>query len=268
MNHAVSPAMRGRIEDQLARVEAEEDARILLAVESGSRAWGFHSPDSDYDVRFVYVRPVDWHLSLIPGRDVIERPIDDELDVSGWDLRKALNLMLGGNAVIGEWLRSPIVYRRRAEEVDALADLASRALTRRPATWHYLRLMERQIDRLTGPGGGVRVKRLFYAIRPALALRWMRRHDAAFAPMHMDALVGEAALAPDVTAALHDLTAIKADLPESGEIDGTPPLLAGLIEGERAAATEWLAGARAAGDLRALRAEADALHRHVVRAFG
>ena len=89
--------MRQAIDGALEAIEAEDNVRILFAIESGSRAWGFPSPDSDYDVRFVYARPLDWYLSLEPGRDVIERPINDDLDIGGWDLQKALKLMLKPN---------------------------------------------------------------------------------------------------------------------------------------------------------------------------
>ncbi len=78
--------------------------RFLIAVESGSRAWGFPSPDSDYDIRFIHIHPRDWYLSLQPGRDVIERPIIDNIDLNGWDLRKALGLLPKSNAVVSEWL--------------------------------------------------------------------------------------------------------------------------------------------------------------------
>lgn len=91
----IAPGIRQEIEARLGSIEVSEGVRYLLAVESGSRAWGFPSPDSDYDVRFFYVRPRDWYLSLKPGRDVIEKPIVDEIDLNGWDIRKALGLMLG-----------------------------------------------------------------------------------------------------------------------------------------------------------------------------
>lgn len=127
----VSPEMRAVVAGELDRIAREEGVAVLLVVESGSRAWGFHSPDSDHDVRFVYARPLDWHLRVRPGRDVIERPLSDELDVFGSELRKALGLMLGGNAVIGEWLRSPVVYGEAPGVRGALGALAERALTRK-----------------------------------------------------------------------------------------------------------------------------------------
>src|ERR687887_581080 len=103
--------MQETIVAALRSVESEEDVRILYACESGSRAWGFPSKDSDYDVRFLYVRPVDWYLSIRERRDVIERPISDMLDINGWDLRKALTLFNKSNPPLLEWLQSPIRYR-------------------------------------------------------------------------------------------------------------------------------------------------------------
>ena len=107
---SIAPEMREEIMAKLAGVESDFGVRILFAIESGSRAWGFPSPDSDYDVRFVYVHPMDRYLRLTPGRDVIELPIKDDLDIGGWDLRKALNLLLKPSPVMLEWLSSPIWY--------------------------------------------------------------------------------------------------------------------------------------------------------------
>lgn len=90
----IAPDMYERIMDEIATIEREHEVQMIFAIESGSRAWGFPSPDSDYDVRFVYKRPVDWYLSIVPGRDVIEKPIDGLLDINGWDIQKALGLML------------------------------------------------------------------------------------------------------------------------------------------------------------------------------
>ena len=95
---------------KLHEIEKENNVKILLAVESGSRAWGFASPDSDYDVRFIYVRPKDDYLRLENVRDVIELPIDDVLDINGWDLQKTLRLLYKSNPTLFEWFSSPIVY--------------------------------------------------------------------------------------------------------------------------------------------------------------
>jgi uncharacterized protein len=97
LNDAIPVDIRAEIDRRIQAIKSEEDVRLLAVVESGSRAWGFPSPDSDYDVRFLYIRKRDWYLGLEPGRDVIERPIVDEIDLNGWDIRKALGLLLKSN---------------------------------------------------------------------------------------------------------------------------------------------------------------------------
>ena len=122
-----------QIGDELNRLAEDEDVCILYACESGSRAWGFESTDSDYDVRFLYLHPPHWYLRVCPGRDVIERPIDDQLDISGWDLRKALQLLRKSNPPLLEWLRSPIIYREVPSAVAILMStpIVSSGLPRR-----------------------------------------------------------------------------------------------------------------------------------------
>lgn len=109
--HPLPDAMRERVLEELTRLEQEHDVTVLYACESGSRAWGFASPDSDYDVRFVYVQQPDWYLRVDEPRDVLERPLTDELDLSGWELRKTLRLLRKSNPTLLEWLDSPLVYR-------------------------------------------------------------------------------------------------------------------------------------------------------------
>ncbi|MEO0390965.1 MAG: nucleotidyltransferase domain-containing protein [Pseudomonadota bacterium] len=242
----VSDKMHALIQAKLDEIAAEENIRIILAIESGSRAWGFHSPDSDYDVRFLYARPLDWHFRLDKTRDVIERPIDDELDISGWELGKALGLILGSNAVVAEWLQSPIVYAAEPASVRALTDFTSRALDRKAVTWHYLSLLRRQKSRLIGPDGGVRIKRYFYVLRPALALRWMRLSGAAMPPMDMAQLMVGAHLSAAQTDALRDLTARKMKVRERAETFVAEPVLDALVAEEVSAAEAWLPTAQKA----------------------
>ena len=111
-NSQIDPVIFDEVKTHLTEIENQHDVIILQAIESGSRAWGFPSPDSDYDVRFIYSHPKDWYVQLNDQRDVIELPINDELDISGWDVRKAFNLANKGNAVAQEWMISPIVYRQ------------------------------------------------------------------------------------------------------------------------------------------------------------
>lgn len=114
--------MRKKIQTQLRRIEEEENIKILLAVESGSRAWGFASPDSDYDVRFIYIRRMEDYLKLEKVQDVIELPMDDVLDMNGWDLQKTLRLLYKSNPTLFEWFSSPIVYQE-TEFADKFRDL-------------------------------------------------------------------------------------------------------------------------------------------------
>ena len=237
---AVSDKMRSVILERIKHIEAEENLSIVLAIESGSRAWGFHSPDSDYDVRFIYTRPPEWHYRLGKKRDVVERPIDDELDLSGWELAKALTLTLGSNAVVAEWLQSPIVYHAHAPAVTALTDFARRALDRKAVTWHYVHLAQRQLDRLTDKNGHVRIKRYFYVLRPVLALRWMRLTNKAMPPMHMTALRSEAELSTDISDALDVLTEQKMAAKEKGTIEKAPAFLESFVFEELHQARVWL----------------------------
>ena len=256
---AVSDTMRSVIVARLEQIATEENVRMLLAVESGSRAWGFHSPDSDYDVRFIYARPPEWHYRLGKKRDVIERPIDDELDLSGWELSKALTLMLGSNAVVTEWLQSPIVYFADKLAVDQLTSFARQALDRKSVTWHYVNLAQRQIDRLFDAKGRVRIKRYFYILRPVLALRWMRLADQSMPPMHMTALRDGAQLDADTSDALDILTQQKLEANEKGTVETAPPLLEELLSFEMKQARGWLATARKAENA-ALWEQATQLH--------
>jgi uncharacterized protein len=226
------PAVVAAIDARLDAIAYEHHATVLLAIESGSRAWGFPSPDSDYDCRFIYVRRREDYLTLYPPRDVIEFPLEGELDVNGWDLGKALRLLLKGNAVVIEWLTSPYAYAGDAsfrEEALALAKVAAHpaAIAR-----HYLHLGERQRRTYFADERAVEIKKLFYALRPAMALRWLRLHPgAAVAPMHFPTLVVESELPADVTTLVHDLLARKAVTRELGSAP-LPAPIAALIDKE------------------------------------
>ncbi len=181
----IPPDVRREIELRLAMIEQTDEVRLLLAVESGSRAWGFPSPDSDYDVRFIYVRSRDWYLSLTPGRDVIETPITDDIDLGGWDVRKALGLLLKSNAAVGEWMASPIRYRPDDPVMAEIATFADALFDPRALAHHYANLGRNAAMRWLGRDGAVPVKKYFYALRPALAIRALRRDPARRPPMNM-----------------------------------------------------------------------------------
>ncbi|HIC80049.1 MAG TPA: nucleotidyltransferase domain-containing protein [Kiloniellaceae bacterium] len=257
----VAAEPRALIAERLDAIERDHDVRLLFAIESGSRAWGFPSPDSDYDVRFVYVHRPEWYLSIEQRRDVIELPIEGDLDINGWDLRKALALLLKPNPVLLEWLRSPIVYRADGEAMVKLVDLAEKTAYRRPSAYHYLHLCRGQYRRFVEGKERVKLKTYFYALRPALALMWLRRHPDRALPMNFAELRAGLELPAGLSDFLDEMLARKARSRELGE---GPRLvvLDALIEEEMARAELALPGnAPATPDLAA---EADTLFRDLV----
>lgn len=162
------------VQNRLTTLEREHEVRVLFAVESGSRAWGFPSPDSDYDVRFVYVHRRD-HYLRIDGhteRDVIEQPIVDEIDLAGWDLPKALGLLRRSNPGMVEWLHSPIVYRADEATLAQFRELLVRCFRPISGVHHYLS-MARTNHRDWLGRDEVRLKKYLYVIRPLLAARFI-----------------------------------------------------------------------------------------------
>jgi uncharacterized protein len=232
------PIAVATIDARLRSIENDDGVSILLAVESGSRAWGFPSPDSDYDCRFIYVRSRDDYLSLFSRRDVIEFPPEAILDVNGWDLAKALRLLLKGNAVVIEWLVSPFVYGGDESFRRQALELARK--TARPAAIarHYVHLGERQRRSYFADDHPFEMKKMFYALRPALALRWLRLHSGeAVAPMHFPTLVRQSEVPAEATLVIDELLARKAVTRELGT-GSLPAPIRSLIDLEFATARE------------------------------
>ncbi|MBF6354777.1 nucleotidyltransferase domain-containing protein [Nocardia higoensis] len=234
---SMDPHIVGTIDEELSRIERDHGVHILLAIESGSRAWGFPSPDSDYDCRFVYLSGLDTYLSPWRTREVIETPLVDLLDVNGWDLAKALRLLVRGNAVLIEWLMSPIVYRGDPAFRAELLALAHQVADRDRIARHYLHLGSKQWQRRNEQGS---LKKVFYALRPALALRWLREHPgAAVAPMHVPTLLAECDLAPSLRTSIDELIALKSHTREMGS-GAAPAMIADFVEAEFARAAAAL----------------------------
>ena len=202
--------MRQIILNKLNEIEKTENIRILLAVESGSRAWGFASPDSDYDVRFIYVRPRDAYLRLEKHRDVIELPIEGELDVNGWDLDKTLRLLHGSNPTLFEWFSSPIVYRETAFADEFRAVMQKYFLSKRGLS-HYLSMASRNYREYL-KGEMVKAKKYFYVLRPVLACRWIL--DKGTPPPMLFSELMEAALDPALLPDVNQLLDLKMNEPE------------------------------------------------------
>lgn len=233
---SIPPEMDGEkvalVDALLDRIADEHKVFLPLAIESGSRAWGFSSPDSDYDCRFVFVRPVAAHVTPWPARDVIEYPPKEDLDANGWDLGKAIRLLLKGNAVIVEWLRSPVVYRGHAWFRDSFLEFARHAATREAIGRHYLHLGERQRRVYFGDGTSVAQKKIFYALRPAATLRWLRmRPLESIAPMHFPTLMAECDPPTELSKEVADLMRRKLETHELG-VAPLPAVVARFIDSE------------------------------------
>jgi predicted nucleotidyltransferase len=168
--------MEKEIKSRLQEIERDEDMIICLAVESGSRAWGFPSSDSDYDVRFLYLRKPAWYLAIDfeEKSDVIELPTDGVLDISGWDVRKALKLFRKSNPPLLEWLQCPLVYQERFSFASRLRDLLPAFFSPKASFFHYLH-MARGNFRDYLQGEVVWRKKYFYVLRPLLAIRWIEK---------------------------------------------------------------------------------------------
>jgi uncharacterized protein len=187
--HPIDPGIRTEILDKLAQVERVEGVRVLYVCESGSRGWGFASPDSDYDVRFIYVRPAPDYLRVHAMRDVIEETPGPVFDVNGWDLRKALQLLAKGNATLVEWLSSPVVYRADEVFLKRMREAVQRTYQPERSFHHYLH-MARGNYREYLQSDMVRAKKYLYVLRPVLAAQWVtQRSDAP--PMAFENLVSE-----------------------------------------------------------------------------
>lgn len=166
--------MRDRIIERLQQIELEHNVAILFACESGSRAWGFPSADSDYDIRFIYVHPMDWYLTIQDKRDVLEFPIEDNLDFSGWDIRKALGLFRRSNPPLLEWLGSPIVYWEKSNFASRLRELAKEYYSPASCIHHYLHMVRGNYKDYVR-GDDIRIKKYFYLLRPILAIKWIEQ---------------------------------------------------------------------------------------------
>ena len=200
--------------EKIMEIERREGVRVLHAVESGSRAWGFASPDSDYDVRFIYARRVEDYLRLGRVRDVIEWQLDETLDINGWDLQKALRLLCQSNPTLFEWLSSPIVYLTTPEWGRA-AEVFPNYFLSKPGMHHYLSMAGGNYREYLR-GESVPVKKYLYVLRPLLACKWIMSFGTP-PPMRFAELV-ESQLEPELRPAVERLLEIKMGSPEAGRL--------------------------------------------------
>ncbi|MEM8567150.1 MAG: nucleotidyltransferase domain-containing protein [Bacteroidota bacterium] len=168
--------MENLIKGKLSKIEKDHGIRILYACESGSRAWGFPSPNSDYDVRFIYSHDLDWHLSLRDKKDTIDLPINDDLDIGGWEIKKALGLLWKSNPPLLEWLQSPIVYQSESKFLNEIQRLCSKYFSPIAVMHHYLSMSKKYFEACQQTDQ-VKLKKYFYALRTAIAGKWVREKE-------------------------------------------------------------------------------------------
>lgn len=231
--------MRDRVLEALRDTERESGVRILLAVESGSRAWGFASPDSDYDVRFIYAHPPDWYVSIAEERDVIEKMLPGDLDVSGWDLRKTLRLFARCNLALNEWLGSPITYLQNFEFRSRLSALIPKYFNPIAGVHHYRKMAHAAFD---GHfiDDHIGIKKIFYVLRPLLACRWIE-HTQSQPPTEFARLVATDWVTEAERGWIGDLLKQKAVAPEAHKIR-LDTAQADALRGEVAGYEQYVAG--------------------------
>ena len=206
--------MRNAIENELDLLSAVRDVNALVAVESGSRAWGIASRDSDYDVRFVYVRPVDEYLRLKETRDTMNWRLDETLDIVGWDLRKLMRLLRGSNSTVFEWLSSPIVYRE-SDSFEAVREIAANCFSPKASAFHYVGMARGELKHISRDNT-VSIKTYLYVIRAILAARWTL-DEGVPAPLLLDDLAS-AKLEADMVPMLERLVKAKASMADKATI--------------------------------------------------
>ncbi|MEH7096271.1 nucleotidyltransferase domain-containing protein [Neobacillus vireti] len=204
--------MKERIIEELKRIEQESEVKICYAVEAGSRAWGTSSQHSDYDIRFIYVHKKDWYLSIDQKRDVIEQPINDQLDLNGWDLRKALQLFKKSNPSLLEWLHSHIIYYQAFSLLEKMKELENEIFQPKASLFHYLKMAKGNY-RDDSQTETINSKRYLNIIRPILAGMWIERYNN-FPPNELPQLTEQLISEKEVKREIHKL--IKSKINQDG----------------------------------------------------
>lgn len=196
---------------KLDEIEKNENVKILHAIESGSRAWGFASPDSDYDVRFIYVRPKEYYLKLEDTKDVIDWELDEILDINGWDLSKALKQFHKSNATLFEWANSPVVYRT-TDEWRSIYKIAENYFSVKSSMYHYYGTAKSNFHEFL-QDEYVKYKKYFYVIRPLLACKWIEEKSCT--PPILFETLKDTMLEGEMKALIDELTEVKKTMKES-----------------------------------------------------
>ncbi|MEO0790631.1 MAG: nucleotidyltransferase domain-containing protein [Bacteroidota bacterium] len=203
-----------KILEYLKGIEEKSNVRILYACESGSRAWGFPSPDSDFDIRFIYVHSVDWYLSIDERKDAMDYMFENgDIDLSGWELRKALRLLKGSNMSLLEWPKSPIVYRANTQFLTDVQFLGEQFYSRIKGLHHYLSLARKMTESLVAERS-FKLKKMLYALRAATNCRWiLDRSDPP--PVEFKDTYSDLGLSSELTERIDELIEFKQTKNES-----------------------------------------------------
>lgn len=218
-----------QIQLELNQIEAREKVKIIFACESGSRAWGFASEDSDYDVRFIYLRPTAYYLSLQPQSDVIEKPIDNELDISGWDITKVLLLLRKSNPPLLEWLQSPIIYREVSTITAQIRELMPEYFSPKASMYHYLHLAQNSFKEYTKTEKRS-IKKCFYILRSILACKWIES-DLGVVPTEFATLMNKVIKQIELREAIEELLIKKKNSNEAESVT-IPDIIANFMTHE------------------------------------
>ncbi len=206
--------MNEKIKQYLRNIEVEKNVEILFACETGSRAWGFPSPDSDYDVRFIYKHPKDWYLSLTEQKDSIELMLDNnEMDLSGWDFKKSLTLLAKSNVAMLERIQSPIIYVENEAFLTGIQALAQHTYSKIATMYHYLSMAKNMFEAVQADRA-VKLKKLFYALRTSVACQWILERDE-MPPIIFQTMLEKLDIAPSITQRIYELIELKATKSES-----------------------------------------------------
>lgn len=208
---------------KLRETEQNFEVKIPLAVESGSRGWGFASPDSDYDCRFIYVHKKDWYLSVREKKDIIEYEADAVFDVNGWDLKKALQHIMKSNAVMLEWLSSNGIYIKNEDINNQLQDLAKDFFNPIAVSYHYLSIAKNKLAEISGEEE-TKLKTYFYILRPLANLIYIYQHGK-MSYMEYDRTLAAIEVTAEISAIIHELREIKTISAESYKIKPNKPLI-------------------------------------------
>ncbi len=200
--------MKEKIIGYLKEIENEKDIQILLACETGSRAWGFPSPDSDYDVRFIYRHKKDWYLSLNEKKDSIECMYENnELDLSGWDLKKSLNLLWKSNPPLLERIQSPIIYISNSDFLFGMNELAKSTYSKIATMHHYLSMAKKMFSEIKD-NESIKLKKLFYALRTATACKWIIEQEN-IPPIVFPTMLEHLKIEATLSTKIHELIQLK-----------------------------------------------------------